>query len=238
MAKVTSKPLLVEYILRQLGAPLVAVEATEDQIHDIIDSTIQLYSTIALEGELVKYVKMSVSAPCEITLDPAVQSIQKVSKGGGLAFPGLGGAGFVLDYNSLVSGGIDLKDAMGSVVNLSATRSLLDKYFGSDVNFTFNAHKKKMTITEPYGGNIMIEMAVEYIPDAVDYIYDHEWIKKMCVAKTKLLQSDTVGKYDQNLVGGARVNHDKMQARAEQDIQVYLEELKLNYQGPAPIGIG
>ena len=39
MARVTTRTQLQEYILAQLGAPLVKVEIAEDQMNNIIDST-------------------------------------------------------------------------------------------------------------------------------------------------------------------------------------------------------
>ena len=54
----TSNEQLKEYILRQLGAPLVQVEVSDEQMNDIINTTIQEYSNFALEGELTKYLKI------------------------------------------------------------------------------------------------------------------------------------------------------------------------------------
>lgn len=239
MAKINTLIGLNDYILRQLGSPIVRVEATPEQIEDIINNTIQEYSSFALDGELTKYLQMSVSGPCVITLDPAVSTVQKVSKGGGLSFGNIGGgAGFVLDYNSLVSGGINVNDAISSTILLSAQRSMMDKYFGSDLTYQFNSNKKTIEVSEHFTGNIIVEMTLEYIPDAIDYIYDHTWIKRMSVAKTKLLQSDTTGKYDATLVGGSRVNSDRMQARAEGEIEVLRQELIDKWGGPAPISVG
>lgn len=235
---INSKQSLADYILRQLGAPLVSVEVTEDQINDIIDMTVQEFSNFALEGELTKYIQMTVSAPCEITMDGNVNNILKVSRGGGTMFAGYGGVGFVIDYVSLISGGINLNDAVASVINLSATRSMLDKYFGDDLSFTWNPYKKKINISETFHGNILMEVTTEYTPDTIDMIFDNSWVKRMSTARVKLLQSDITGKYDQNLVGGARINHEKMQSRAEQEIEVLREELITKWGGPAPISIG
>jgi hypothetical protein len=236
---ISTKSALYDYILRQLGAPLVNVEVTEDQVNDVIDSTVQLFSSYALEGELTKYVKMTISSPCNITLNPAVKSIQKVTKGGGLSFAGMaGGGGYVLDYFSLQAMGFSMNDAIGSTLLLSSTRSLMDKFFGNDMTFEFNPNKKVLEISEVYDGAIIIEMNTEYIADTVDYIYDHTWIKRMCIAKVKLLQSDTTGKYDSNLVGGARINHEKMQSRAENEIEVLKQELLDKWIGPAPMIVG
>ncbi len=93
-------------------------------------------------------------------------------------------------------------------------------------------------MTEPYHGFVIIEASQEYVPDAVDYIFDNNWIKRMVVARCKLIQSDTTGKYDQNLIGGARINHDKMQQRAESEIEILREELLTKWGGAAPILIG
>lgn len=235
---ITSQESLKEYILRQLGAPLVQVEVSDEQIFDIIESTIQEYSNFALEGELTKYLKMNIAGPCTITMSPEVRSIQKISKGGGITFGGYGGKGFVLDYYSLISGGINMNDAINSTILLSGQRSLIDKFFGDDLTFTFNENKKKIEVSEEFNGPVIIEINTQYVPDAVDYIYDHNWIKKMCTARTKLLQSDITGKYDANLIGGSRINSDRMQQRAEQEIEVLREELISKYGGPAPIAIG
>ena len=238
MAAITTKDALREYILRQLGAPLVQVEVSPDQIFDIIDATVQEYSNFALEGELTKYLKINVSSPCSIKLDPSVRSIIKVSKGGGITFGGYGGKGFVLDYYSLISGGINVNDAINSTILLSGQRSLMDKFFGDDLTFTFNSNKKKLEVSEVFNGPVIVEMSTEYVPDAVDHIFDHSWIKRMCVARTKLLQSDITGKYDATLVGGSRINSDRMQQRAEQEIEVLKDELINKWGGPAPILIG
>lgn len=235
----TSKEALYDYILRQLGAPLVSVEITEDQCYDIIDSTIQQYSNFALDGELTKYIQMSISAPCTITLDPAVQTVQKVSKGGGLgAFASYGGKGFVLDYYSLISGGINMQDAIGSTVLLSNQQAMMDKYFGDDLSFTFNPMKKKIEVSENYSGSILMEITTEYIPDKVDYIFDHSWVKRMAVARARVQQSVIVGKYDQSLLGGARINYDRMQQMGEAEIEMLNQELIEKWVGPAPILIG
>ena len=41
----TSNEQLKEYILRQLGAPLVQVEVSDEQMNDIINTTIQEYGS-------------------------------------------------------------------------------------------------------------------------------------------------------------------------------------------------
>jgi len=238
MAKINSLTGLNDYILRQLGAPILRVEVTPEQISDIINATIQEFSNFALDGELVKYVQMFINSPCTITVAPEVQTIQQITKGGGLSFGSLGGGGgFVLDYNSIVTGGININDAVGTTLVLSAQRSLMEKFFGAELTYVFNRNKKTIDITEKYSGNVIIEMTHEYLADPIDYIYDHSWIKRMSVAKTRLLQSINTGKFDQSLVGGARINYDRMQQIAETEIEVLRQELIDKWGGPAPISI-
>jgi hypothetical protein len=47
----------------------------------------------------------------------------------------------------------------------------------------------------------------------------------------------TTGKYDQALVGGARINYDRLLSEAQQEIQTLNEELLTKWSDPAPIDI-
>ena len=54
----------------------------------------------------------------------------------------------------------------------------------------------------------------------------------------KELWGGVTGKYDQTLVGGARVNYSDLKSEAESSIQELNEELLTKWSDPAPISIG
>jgi hypothetical protein len=241
MARITSKNLLKEYILRQLGAPTVEVEVDDEQMDDVINNAVQRFTEFAY-GTLEEVVLLDIDGTGEYALPDAITNILAVSKGGAVNLTNFGAnfGGMVPNiwsdqfFTGSLTGGI-----VQSIMTVSATRSLLDKYFTDQLSYHFNPHKKTLKVQENYKGRIIVHYQYEYIAnDANDFIFDHQWIKAYTVAKCKLLQSDILGKYDQTLIGGARINHEKMQSRAEQEIDKLEEDLLSKWSDPAPILIG
>tara|TARA_B100001287_G_scaffold206344_1_gene175431 strand:- start:1613 stop:2455 length:843 start_codon:yes stop_codon:yes gene_type:complete len=57
MAKPNSKQTLVDYCLRQLGAPVLEINIDEDQIDDLVDDTLQLFNERHYNGVERMYLK-------------------------------------------------------------------------------------------------------------------------------------------------------------------------------------
>ena len=57
MAKPNSKQTLVDYCLRQLGAPVLEINIDDDQIDDLVDDTIQLFNERHYNGVEKMYLK-------------------------------------------------------------------------------------------------------------------------------------------------------------------------------------
>ena len=243
MARINTKELLKEYILRQLGAPILQVELHDDHLEDVIDSTIKEFSEFAYDGELEEAVILQVSGKGDYVLPNDIQAIMKVAQGGTGSLTNFGnnfGAGFTPNIWSeqFFAGSGNISGIIESVVALSSTRAQLDKFFGDDLAYSFNSNRKILRLFEPYSGKLLIYYAKEYIPESVDYIYDQTWVKKMCTARARLIQSTTTGKYSQQLVGGGMINYSDMRSLAESEIAELKEDLQLQYAGPAPMLVG
>lgn len=234
---INTRDKLKEYIYAQLGAPLVNVEVHEDQLDFIIDDTIKEFSSFAYDGELVEYIKLDSTGTGEYNISSKVESIQKISKGEGFFFGNSVKDGFVSDaFSELITSAVG--DMVGFAIQTSNSQAMMDKFFGNEINYNYNANKKKLYIFENYIGPLLIEADIEYTPDAIDDIFDHVWIKAMCTAQARLIQSTVTGKYDASLVGGSRINYQDMRALAQEEIAQLKEDLQLKYAGPAPILIG
>ena len=61
MAKPSSRSQLKEYCLRKLGKPVVEVNVDDDQVEDLIDDTIQLFSERAYGGMERMYLKYTLT---------------------------------------------------------------------------------------------------------------------------------------------------------------------------------
>lgn len=229
---------LKDYILRELGYPLIQVEITDDMQDDIINSTIKEFSEFAYDGELIEYIKVDCTGMGEYIINSKVESITRLSKGEGFFYGNSVRDGFVPDdYVNLVSSSTG--DAISKVIQTSNTGAMMDKFFGNEINYNYNHNKRKLYVFENYTGPLLMEAYVQYIPDeSGDDIFNHTWIKKMCTEQSRLRQSNITGKFESALVGGARINHEKMQQQAEQNIEILREELITKYSGAAPILIG
>jgi len=225
---------LIDYIFRQLGAPTVEVELTDEQVQDCIDYTIKEFSTFAYDGELEETVILQVNGkgyyqmPDFVTSIIAVKSIQGFQNYGSNYIPDRWSEEYFRAFESN-STGVD------AIISVSNNFTLFEKYMMREMNYTFNEYNNKLHVLGNTTGNILIHYNMEYTPDKVDKIYNQQWVKDMSVARARLQQSTVVGKYTQSLVGGATINFDMMRSLAQDEIADLKEQLFSKYAGPAPI---
>lgn len=241
MARITTEAGLISYIRSQLGEPTINVEVTNQQISEIIDLTIQKFTEYAY-GTLEAASILELSGIGTYDLPDTITNIIKLSKGGTSNLTNFAtnyGEGYVPDlwsdqyFSDSLTGSI-----VPNIISISTTKAILDKYFGDDIAYNFNYNRKKLQVHENYSGSCVLYYQYEYIPEETDFIFNHEWVKAFAKAKTKELWSTVTGKYDQTLVGGARINYDKMASEAQADIEVLNAELLNKWSDPAPIFVG
>ena len=61
MAKPTTRQELVDYCLRQLGAPVLEINVDDDQIDDLVDDAIQYFNERHFDGVERMYLKYQIS---------------------------------------------------------------------------------------------------------------------------------------------------------------------------------
>ena len=242
MARLNTKSDLVYYIKSQLGYPTINIEVTDDQIGYIIDDAVQKFTEYAY-GTLEEAVVFEIDGKGTYALPDTITNIIKLAKGSTsniTNFDNNFGEGYVPDLWSQQFFTGSLTDSiMPGIIAISNTTSILDKFFGDDIVYNFNYNKKQLHILEDWTGKCVLHYQYEYIADdSNDYIFNHEWIKNYTKAKTKELWSTVTGKFDQALVGGARINYDKMAQEAERDIDKLDEELRNKWSDPCPIFVG
>ena len=237
MARLRTREDLINYTLRKLGAPMLRVELSRDQIQDNIDYAIKEFSTFAYDGALEESVLLTVDGRGYYQLPDFITSVMSVHS----VYAGFQnyGSNYVPDrwseqfFNAFASNstGID------AIISISSTMTLFEKYVMREVHYTFNEYKNQIHITEEITGNIVIEYTMEYIPDEIDKIYNQQWVKDYTVALCRFQQGTNTGKFSSPLVGGSTVNYEDMKSQAQSDIDTLKEELFNRYAGPAPIDI-
>ena len=127
------------------------------------------------------------------------------------------------------------KNDPGLAYAMLADSQTLQSIYSSTVEWEFNPSSHILRIFRQLSGLIMVEAALHYYPNPdFDDGFNTPWIKEYTIAKTKFLWGNNVGKFSQNLVGGAQINFDRLLSEAQQEID-RLEE-RLITQSP-PLGV-
>lgn len=241
MSKISTKTGLINYIRSQLGAPSINIEVTDEQIGEIITDTIQKFTEYAY-GTLEETIVLNLSGAGEYEMPEAMTTVIKLSQGATSNLTNFGanfGSGFVPNiwseqhFTGSLTGGI-----MPGVIAISTTTAMLDKFFGDDLVFNYNPYKNKLHLLDNYSGPAILHYYYEYTADDDgDGIFNQEWVKAYAKAQVKMLWGTVTGKYDQALVGGARINYGDLKNEAQSEIDFLNEQLLTKWSDPAPISI-
>lgn len=108
------------------------------------------------------------------------------------------------------------------------------------INYVWSNISRTITITDSQVPQklIIVGLTRYEANDLGDYIFNESWVKAMAKAKTQKLWGHVVGKYSQNLVGGAQINYDRLISEAESEIERLMEELHDKWVDPAPVLVG
>lgn len=245
MARLNTKAKLVDYVKSQLGYPTIQIEVNDYQIGQIIDDTVQKFTEYAY-GTLEGTVIVQINGMGEYDMPDTMTNLIKLSKGStsnitnfSANFSANFGSGYVPNlWSEQFFTGSLTGDIIPGIVAISTTKAVLDKFFADDIVFNFNHLSKKLQVLENYEGPAILHYQYEYLADdANDLVFNHEWIKDYTKAKVKELWGGITGKFDQALVGGARINYADMKSEAQTEIDRLNEELLSKWSDPAPIDI-
>lgn len=239
-SRIDSEEKLIKYIRSQLGEPIIKVEVTDEQISEIIKSVIQKYTEYAY-GYLEQSVLIQLHGAKEYPMPENITNIIALKTGMtsnltdfsanfGQYVPNLWSDMYFTD--SLTG------DIIPNIIAISATTAILEKYFGTDVYFNFNANRKVLQVFDNYEGPAVLHYYYEYLANPeYDLIYNQEWVKAYSKAKVKLLWGSIVGKYSQSLVGGAQINYSDIKSDAQQELEELNQELLDKWSDPLPISV-
>ncbi len=229
---IKTKEELKQYILEELGSPQINVELTDSQIYHNVEKAIQKFTNVAYDGELTRFLKFECQGRGDYKVDPSIEEILRVEETSVFSVFDL--QGFYVDQNLVNFIMNNNSVAVSYLCTLSATRSLLEKFFKHQVAYEFNSLKSTLYIFEDFFGPLLIECKQRYIPDTYDKIFDQEWVKEYSVELCRLTQSVVLGKYTQQLVGGSSVNWSEIRSLAQENLQKLEETLMEKWREPAP----
>ena len=241
MARITTKTALIDYIRTTLGEPIIKVNLSEQQMSQIIDNSVQKFTEYSY-GTLEETVVLQINGMGEYALPDTITNILRLSQGSTsnlTNFSANFGAGYVPNlWSEQYFSGSLTGDIIPAIIGISTTKAMLDKYFGDEIVYNFNPHRKVLKVLQNFVGPAVLHYQYEYLANENgDFIYNHEWIKDYVVAKCRYQWGNNTGKLDQTLVGGARINYADMKSEATAEIERLDGELLSKWGDPCPISI-
>ena len=249
MAIVNSRQKLIDYALRNLGAPVIEINVDEDQIEDRIDEAIQFYQEYHSDAVVRMYRKHQVTStdvtnryidlPDNFLFVNRVFPFTSAQEGTSL---------FSLDYQLHLQDVYSLRQP-GLLVNYEMTKqymSLIDRNInGMQELTTFSRHQNRLYIETRWGDTIQVG---EYIiiegyetldPNTYTDVYNDRFLKKYATALLKRQWGLNLIKFEgMQLPGGVTLNGRQIYDDAIQDIEKIEEEMQLTYEMPADFYVG
>jgi hypothetical protein len=229
MARIKTKAALVEYMQRQMGAPSIKVELTEDQFNDCIDKAIERYSEYAFDGTIESTLLVQLEEGVfDYTLPDNVIAVTGLQASSVYSTFINIPAGYTLAMNPITLtqmdnvSNIDVQTMTERMAKMSTLRS----FFDIEPNWRFNHNTKVLSFFEQPASSVMVlEISSDYEPQEIDNIYNNQWIKKRAIGEAFHLWSTVTGKYSSSLVNGTSINYGDLEAKGNAMIAESEEEL-------------
>jgi hypothetical protein len=241
MAKPTTRALLQDYCLRNLGAPVIEINVDEDQIEDRTDEAIQFYQEFHSDAVIREYLKHELTATditnSYITVADSVTSIVRMLKINASSGSTLFDMGYHMRMNDIfmLQG---LSTQLQSYEQSQQKLSLIDHTLNTEEHVRFSRHINRVHMDEGFGDLVAGEFIVLEVYSIIDPgtyadVYNDFYLKKYLTALIKRQWGANMMKFDGfQLPGGITMNGRQMFEDAIEEIAGLEEECRLMWAMP------
>jgi hypothetical protein len=243
MAKPKSRQELVDYCLRNLGAPVIEINIDDDQLGDRLDDAIQFYQEYHADATIRRYRKHQITAQDVtnkyITLPESFIYVTRV-----LPFDvnASGTGDFNIEYQMMLQDIYDLRGP-SSILSYALSQehlAMIDTLFdGKDQTVRFNRHMDRLFIETRWGSDlvkdqfIVIEGYETINPSDFTNIYNDLFLKRYLTALIKRQWGTNLKKFEgMQLPGGVTINGQQIYDEAVDEINKIEEEMQSKYEMP------
>lgn len=268
MAAPNSRQTLIEYCLRQLGAPVVDINVDWQQCEDRLDDALQYFSERHFDGVEKAYFMYPVTAQ-----DITNQYIDTNNLGPVNGFGGDGPTGNdivsivkVFQFGPFsnismfdVRYQMALTDYFGINTNLMSSRNMglaqydstkryinmIQDLFQPEKTVRFSKVTNKLHLEMNWaqeltaGANVCIEAYVNLDPEKFTEIFNDRYLKKYLVALIKRQWASNMSKFGGVLLpGGVSLRGPELYAEAQNEIMLIEQQVQLEYELPINFMVG
>jgi len=248
MSKITSRSGLKDYCLRRLGAPVIDINVSDEQIEDRISDAFQYYTEYHYDAVETVYLKHVITAQDiankYLTIDDGIVSVIRI---------------FSLSSTWTKSYMWDIRYQLRlhelwdftSVNMLNYTMTMqhlrnLELLFTGEVPIRYQRHTNRLYLDLAWGssqlpeGSTVIAEGYKMIDPAVyTDVYDDRWLKEYSTELLRRQWGDNLRKFQGiTLPGGVQLNGDKIYQDAVSQIRRLEEEMQDKYEIPCSMMMG
>jgi hypothetical protein len=246
MATPTTRQELIDYCLRDLGAPVLEINVDDDQIEDRVDEALQKYRDFHMDGQRRTYIPVQVTEEdlnnkyFTLTDDiiyvtrvlPITNSYAAVNM-------------FSMKYQMYLNDFYALyrAESLQYYVQMQQYLQEVDSILNGIQPIQYQRHGNKLYIETQFRGNlqvgqfIMVEAYVS-LGDTPE-MWNDTWLKRYTTALIKRQWGTNLSKFDgMQLPGGVTINASKIMDEAKEEIQALEQALRDTYELPPDFIVG
>ena len=249
MAKPNSRATLIDYCLRNLGAPVIEINVDEDQIDDRVDEALQFYQHYHADAIEKVFLKHQVTQTDidngYIAINDLVTDVLRVLPiRDTYSANNLFDIKYQMHLNDMFSLGY-----MGSLLEYSMAQqylSTLDIVIDSDDKFiSFDRHRNRLRIDMAWSEEVSVDdyLVVECYriidPDTFTDVYNDYYLKKYLTSLLKKQWGTNLLKFEgMQMPGGVTFNGRQLFDDAIAELEKLEEEVRLNWEQPVDFYTG
>lgn len=251
MAKVTSRQTLIDYALRELGAPVIKINVAQEQIDDRIDDAIQKFQEYNSEATVNTFLKHAVTqTDIDNGFIPIPESVISMSRVLPLSGASKGDM-FAEDWGLQANAISKLRFTQGGSGGLHSYEiamnhlEMIDMMFSTGNPSKFNRYQGRLYLDIDWekelsvGDMIVFEGAVVVDPEQTPLIYNDIMLKAFAVQLIKRQWGNNLKKYDGvTMPGGITLDGQKMYDEADAELKELNETMRDLYELPVDFIVG
>lgn len=246
MATPTNRQTLIDYCLRQLGAPVLEVNVDEDQIDDRVDEALQKYRDWHMDGQRRVYLPLQytnqVAADKYFTLTDNVIYVTRVLPiTNSYAATNMFSMKYQMYLNDFYA--LYRAESLQYYVQMKQYLQEIDALLNGVQSIQYQRHGNRLYIDTNLQDHLTVGeyiMAEAYVSlDDTPEMWNDTWLKKYTTALIKRQWGTNLSKFDgMQLPGGVTINASKIYEEAQAEIEALDESLMNSYSLPPDFMVG
>jgi len=245
MAIPTSRPTLIEYCLRNLGAPVLDINVDDDQVEDRVDEALQKYRDYHMEGQRRVYLPLLVT-PTVVTnkyftlTDEVIYVTRVLPISNSYAAVNMFSMKYQMYLNDFYA--LYKAESLQYYVQMQQYLSEVDALLNGIQPIQYQRHGNKLYIDTNFGelqvGQYIMAECYVSLEDTPE-MYNDSWLKRYTTALIKRQWGTNLSKFDgMQLPGGVTINASKILEESNDEIEKLEQSLLDSYSLPPDFIVG